>query len=32
VVFLSDGRVVDEVRDPDPDGILERVKTLESAG
>ncbi|MDQ3793148.1 MAG: ABC transporter ATP-binding protein, partial [Actinomycetota bacterium] len=23
VVFLSDGRVVDEARDPDPDGILE---------
>ena len=32
VVFLSDGRVVDEARDPDPDGILERIKTLESAG
>ncbi len=30
VVFLSDGRVVDEARDPDPDGILERIKTLES--
>jgi len=32
VVFLSDGRVVDEVRDPDQDGILERIKNLESAG
>ncbi len=32
VVFLSDGRVVDEARDPDADGILERIKTLESAG
>ncbi len=32
VVFLSDGRVVDEARDQDPDGILERIKTLESAG
>jgi len=32
VVFLSDGRVVDEARDPDPDGILERIKNLESAG
>jgi putative ABC transport system ATP-binding protein len=32
VVFLSDGRVVDEARNPDPDGILERIKTLESAG
>ena len=32
VVFLSDGRVVDEARDPDPDEILERIKTLESTG
>ena len=32
VVFLSDGRVVDEARDPDPEGILERIKNLESAG
>ena len=32
VVFLSDGRVVDEALDPDPDEILERIKTLESAG
>jgi putative ABC transport system ATP-binding protein len=32
VIFLSDGRVVDEARDPDPDEILERIKTLESAG
>jgi putative ABC transport system ATP-binding protein len=32
VVFLSDGRVVDEARDPDPDGILERIKNLESSG
>jgi putative ABC transport system ATP-binding protein len=32
VVFLSDGRVVDEARDPDPDGILERIKNLEAAG
>jgi putative ABC transport system ATP-binding protein len=31
-VFLSDGRVVDEARDPDQDGILERIKTLESDG
>jgi putative ABC transport system ATP-binding protein len=29
-VFLSDGRVVDEARDPDQDYILERIKTLES--
>ncbi|HET7480498.1 MAG TPA: ABC transporter ATP-binding protein [Rubrobacteraceae bacterium] len=32
VVFLSDGRVVDEARDPDADGILERIKSLESKG
>ena len=32
VVFLSDGRVVDEARDPDPEEILERIKNLESAG
>ena len=32
VVFLSDGRVVDEARDPDAEGILERIKNLESAG
>jgi putative ABC transport system ATP-binding protein len=29
-VFLSDGRVVDEARNPDQDEILERIKTLES--
>ena len=31
VVFLSDGRVVDEDHTPDPDRILERIKNLESA-
>jgi len=31
-VFLSDGRVVDEVIDPDQEEILERIKTLESDG
>jgi putative ABC transport system ATP-binding protein len=31
-VFLSDGRVVDEARNPDQDEILERIKTLESTG
>ena len=31
VVFLADGRVVDETRSPDHDEILERIKTLESA-
>jgi putative ABC transport system ATP-binding protein len=30
VVFLADGRVVDEAYDPDADAIFERVKTLES--
>jgi putative ABC transport system ATP-binding protein len=29
-VFLSDGRAVDEARNPDQDTILERIKTLES--
>ena len=32
VVFLSDGRVVDEAIDPDQDEILERIRTLESDG
>ncbi|CAN5713382.1 ABC transporter ATP-binding protein [soil metagenome] len=32
VVFLGDGRVVDEMRDPDPEDILERIKNLEAAG
>jgi putative ABC transport system ATP-binding protein len=32
VVFLSDGRVVDDARNPGPDEILERIKNLESAG
>ncbi len=32
VIFLSDGRVVDEARGLDPDGILERIKNLEAAG
>ena len=31
-VFLSDGQVVDEARDPNPDDILERIRTLESPG
>ena len=31
-VFLSDGRVVDEARDPNPDDILERIRTLEPPG
>jgi putative ABC transport system ATP-binding protein len=32
VIFLADGRVVGEAHDPDEDEILERIKTLESAG
>lgn len=32
VVFLGDGRVVDELREPGPEEILERIKTLESTG
>ncbi len=32
VVFLADGRVVDEAREPDADEIFERIRTLESAG
>jgi putative ABC transport system ATP-binding protein len=28
-IFLSDGRVVDEASNPDPETILERIKTLE---
>jgi putative ABC transport system ATP-binding protein len=32
VIFLSDGRVVDEARNPNPEEILERIKTLESTG
>ncbi len=30
VVFLADGRVVDELRDPTADSVLERVRTLGS--
>ena len=32
VVFLADGLVVDEARDPDADEIFERIRALESAG
>ncbi len=32
VVFLADGRVVDEAYGPDVDAIFERIKTLEPAG
>jgi putative ABC transport system ATP-binding protein len=29
VLFLSDGRIVDELEDPDADAILDRIKSLE---
>jgi len=32
VIFLADGRMVSEARGLSPDEILERIKTLESAG
>jgi putative ABC transport system ATP-binding protein len=32
VVFLADGRVVDEMREPTPDRILERMKRLDGHG
>jgi hypothetical protein len=28
VVFLADGRIVDELLEPTPDSVLERVRTL----
>lgn len=30
VVFLADGRIVDELRDPTQDSILDRMKALET--
>ena len=32
VVFLADGRVVDEMADPTADTVLERMKRLDAAG
>jgi putative ABC transport system ATP-binding protein len=32
VVFLADGRVTDELADPNPDSILDRMRQLGSAG
>ena len=29
VVFLEDGRIVDEMLDPTPDRVLDRIKSLE---
>ncbi|MFP5450411.1 MAG: ABC transporter ATP-binding protein, partial [Thermoleophilia bacterium] len=31
VVFLADGRIVDEMLDPTPDGVLDRIKSLVAA-
>ena len=30
VIFLADGRVVDEIRDPDADSILNRMARMEN--
>ena len=30
VVFLADGNVVDEMREPTTDGVLDRLKSLEA--
>jgi putative ABC transport system ATP-binding protein len=30
VVFLADGQIVDEMRDPTADSVLDRMKSLES--
>jgi putative ABC transport system ATP-binding protein len=30
VVFLADGRIVDEMADPTADRVLDRLKTLEA--
>jgi putative ABC transport system ATP-binding protein len=27
-VFLSDGRIVDDIRQPTPDSVLDRIRTL----
>jgi putative ABC transport system ATP-binding protein len=29
VIFLADGRVVDELREPTADGVLDRLKRLD---
>jgi putative ABC transport system ATP-binding protein len=29
ILFLADGQIVDELREPDPDAVLERMKRLE---
>ena len=32
VLFLADGRIVDELRAPTPDAVLDRMKRLEAVG
>jgi putative ABC transport system ATP-binding protein len=32
VVFLADGRIVDELRDPTADAVLDRVKGFDAQG
>jgi putative ABC transport system ATP-binding protein len=32
VLFLADGQIVDELRDPTSDGVLERMRSFEAAG
>jgi putative ABC transport system ATP-binding protein len=32
VVFLADGRVVDELRNPTAESVLERMKSLQAVG
>ena len=31
VLFLADGRIVDQMEEPNPDSILDRMKTLGTA-
>ena len=28
IVFLADGRIVDEIRDPTPDNVLDKMRQL----
>ncbi|WP_330177805.1 ABC transporter ATP-binding protein [Streptomyces sp. NBC_01498] len=32
VIFLADGRIVDEMRDPSADGVLDRMKAFDAKG
>ena len=31
VIFLADGQIVDELRDPDAEAVLDRLKRLDTA-